>query len=175
MKPANQGVNRGKNQRRTPCQAVNTPIQPASKTTNAHKAALEETTMNISKIVAPILLGALLLPIAANAQGINARRENQRDRIQQGVRSGSLTRRETRYLNRREARIARSERHDRRSGGHLTAAERANIQRRLNGESRAIYRDKHNGQYRDGSRYDKRRDDNNRDNRRDDNRRDDNR
>jgi len=142
---------------------------------NAHKAAFEETTMNISKIVAPILLGALLLPVAANAQGINDRRENQRDRIGQGVRSGSLTPREARELREREARLSRSERRDRRSGGHLTQAERARLQRRLNGDSRAIYRDKHNGQYREDSRTDKRRDDNRRDNRRDDKRRDDNR
>jgi len=142
---------------------------------NADTPALEEPTMNISKIAMPLLLGALLLPVAANAQGINDRRENQGDRIQQGVRSGELTRREARRLHHREAGITRSERRDRRSGDKFSATERANIQRRLNGESRAIYRDKHNAQYRDDSRADNRRDAKTRDNRRDDKHRDDNR
>lgn len=109
--------------------------------------------MNISKIVMPLLLGALLLPVAANAQGINSQRENQRDRIQQGVRNGSLTPREARDLREREARITRSERRDRRSGGHLSAAERERLQERLNGDSRAIYRQKHDGQTRDRAPY----------------------
>ena len=146
--PANPLANRGNNQRQTYPHAKNSAKSCASKIGNAKSFALEETTMNISKIVMPLLLGALLLPVAANAQGINNRRENQRDRIQQGVRSGELTHREARRLNRREARISRTERRDSRYGGHLTPAQRANIQRRLSRTNRAIYSQKHNRQER---------------------------
>lgn len=137
-------------QQRTPAHALR------RKGVNAQRIAFDQTTMNISKIVAPLLLGALLLPIAANAQSINARQDEQRERIQQGVKSGQLNRREARRLRHREARLRRTEARDRRSGGHLTAAERANLQRRLNNTNRAIYRQKHDGQMHEGSRADKR-------------------
>ena len=77
---------------------------------------------------------------------INQRVENQQDRIAQGVRDGQLTPRETSRLENREARIDNEIRHDRRAdGGHLTYAERAQINRQLNHTSQNIYRDKHNG------------------------------
>lgn len=41
--------------------------------------------MNISKLIAPVLLGALLLPLAANAQSVNARQDEQRPRFQHAI------------------------------------------------------------------------------------------
>jgi len=76
---------------------------------------------------------------------INQRRENQQQRIGQGVRSGQLTARETGRLERREASIGRTERHMRAdNGGRLTRGDRVALNHRLNRTSRAIYRDKHN-------------------------------
>jgi len=77
---------------------------------------------------------------------INQRKENQQDRISQGIRSGQLTPREASHLESREAHINRQEARDKAAnGGHLTAGERAQINREQNRTSRAIYRDKHNG------------------------------
>ncbi len=109
--------------------------------------------MNISKLIAPVLLGALLLPLAANAQNVNARQDEQHERIQAGVRNGSLTKREAQQLRDREARIRGAESRDRRSGGRLTDAERRDLQRRQNNASRDIYRQKHDGQNRDRAPY----------------------
>lgn len=76
---------------------------------------------------------------------IHQRRENQQDRIANGVRSGQLTPGETRRLEGREARLNRTIRTDRRAnGGRLTGQERRQVNRRQNRISRSIYRDKHN-------------------------------
>jgi hypothetical protein len=77
---------------------------------------------------------------------VNARQERQERRIAQGVRSGELTRRETRRLAAEQARIAALEARARRSGGEFTARERARVQRELNQSSRHIYRQKHDRQ-----------------------------
>ena len=66
--------------------------------------------MNLAKLLVPAaLLGTVLLPLAAHADSINDRRHDQRQRIEQGVASGQLTRREQARLNEREARIHRQE------------------------------------------------------------------
>ncbi|HTP88556.1 MAG TPA: hypothetical protein VMJ34_16495 [Bryobacteraceae bacterium] len=76
---------------------------------------------------------------------INHRRVNQQARIAQGVRSGSLTPRETAHLEHQEAHINREVRRDRAmNGGHLTPRERARVNGQLNRESNRIYRRKHN-------------------------------
>jgi hypothetical protein len=78
-------------------------------------------------------------------QTIQARKQNQQARIAQGVRSGALTRGETRNLERRERSVNREERAMRRAnGGRLTAANKVALTRRQNRISRSIHRDKHN-------------------------------
>jgi hypothetical protein len=82
---------------------------------------------------------------AMNAATVNQRRENQQDRIGQGVKSGQLTAHETASLEGKESRLNRQVRHDRRNdNGHLTAGEKARVNREQNTLSRNIYRDKHN-------------------------------
>jgi len=72
------------------------------------------------------------------------RREVRQDRrIEQGVKSGELTRGETRRLVRGEAHADRVEARAKRDGV-VTKVERRHIQRSLNHESRRIYRLKHN-------------------------------
>ena len=85
------------------------------------------------------------LAVTASAQTVNQRRENQQDRIAQGVKSGQLTAGETARVERREAHINHEVRRDRAAnGGHLTAGERSHVNHQLNRTSRAIHRDKHN-------------------------------
>src|SRR5580658_8295724 len=96
-----------------------------------------------------LLASALLVGIVgiAGAQDnrIQERKENQQDRIAQGVRSGSLTPRETAHLENKEAGLNKEIRNDRRqNGGNLTNKEKAQVNRQQNHLSRDIYRDKHN-------------------------------
>src|SRR5262250_3077728 len=76
---------------------------------------------------------------------IGQRKENQQDRIANGVKSGQLTAGETANLEKKEAGINAETRADRAAnGGKLTAAEKAKINRQQNRLSNQIYQDKHN-------------------------------
>ena len=76
---------------------------------------------------------------------VDQRRENQQDRIAQGVRSGSLTAGETAKLETQESKINKEVRTDRAAnGGKLTPAEKQQINHQQNVESKRIYRAKHN-------------------------------
>jgi hypothetical protein len=81
----------------------------------------------------------------ADKDRIADRKENQQDRIAQGVKSGQLTAGETANLENKEARINRETRAERAAnGGKLTNAEKAKVNRQQNRVSHQIYRDKHN-------------------------------
>jgi hypothetical protein len=87
----------------------------------------------------------LLLIPAAFGQTINQRKDNQQDRIGQGVRSGQLTPHETANLEHKEGALNHEEHNMRAAGnGHLTAGDRARLHRQQNRLSRTIYVDKHN-------------------------------
>ena len=76
---------------------------------------------------------------------INQRKENQQDRIAQGVKSGQLTAGETSKLEHQEAGINKEEKGMRaQDNGHLTKADKSLINKQQNQESKRIYRDKHN-------------------------------
>jgi hypothetical protein len=80
---------------------------------------------------------------------IGQRRENQQDRIAQGVKSGQLTAGETSRLENREQGINREVSADKQAnGGKLTGADKRAINQSQNRTSRTIYRDKHNGRTR---------------------------
>src|SRR5947207_5319818 len=92
------------------------------------------------------LIAAGLMITSLGAQEIQKRKENQQDRIAQGVKSGQLTAGETANLEHKEAKLNRETRRDRRqNGGNLTNKEKRQINRQQNKLSRQIYRDKHNG------------------------------
>jgi broad specificity phosphatase PhoE len=96
----------------------------------------------LTLILTGTIIGATGL---AQAQEIQERKENQQDRIANGVANGSLTPRETSKLEHKEARLNGEIRHDRRqNGGKLTNKEKAKINRQQNKLSKDIYRDKHN-------------------------------
>ena len=99
-----------------------------------------------STLLTLILTGALIGATGlAQAQEIQERKENQQDRIANGVGNGSLTPHETANLEHKEAGLNKEIRHDRRqNGGNLTNKEKAQVNRQQNKLSRNIYRDKHN-------------------------------
>jgi hypothetical protein len=79
------------------------------------------------------------------ATTINDRRDNQQDRIANGIGSGQLTAGETKNLEGREANLNREIKDDRQGDdGKLTGQERQQINRQQNHLSRSIYTDKHN-------------------------------
>jgi hypothetical protein len=76
---------------------------------------------------------------------IAQRKENQQDRIANGVKSGQLTAGETANLEKKEAAINKETAADRAAnGGKLTSAEKAQINKQQNQVSKQIYSDKHN-------------------------------
>jgi hypothetical protein len=84
-------------------------------------------------------------PAAKPKATIAQRKENQQDRIAQGVKSGQLTAGETSKLETKEAAINSETKADRAAnGGKLTTAEKKQINGQQNQLSKQIYKDKHN-------------------------------
>ncbi len=96
----------------------------------------------LTLVGAGIIMGVTGIAIA---QEVPQRKENQQDRIANGVKNGSLTPHETGKLEGKEGAINRETRRDRtQNGGHLTGKERAKVNHQQNKVSRDIYHDKHN-------------------------------
>ena len=96
-------------------------------------------------ILTVMTAGLLLSGLSYADERIAQRKEYQQDRIAQGVKSGSLSPRETANLEHKEANLNKEIRSDRRAnGGNLTNNEKAQVNRQQNRLSRNIYRDKHN-------------------------------
>jgi uncharacterized protein YdeI (BOF family) len=93
--------------------------------------------------IAGILLISATAFAGTNDPGIQQREANQQQRIEQGVRSGQLTPRETGRLEAQQARIQQDEARMK-ADGNLTSRERAKLTREQNRASRNIYRKKHN-------------------------------
>ena len=98
-----------------------------------------------------VALCALFAITTAQAQTrtpvANAREHNQKDRINQGVASGELNSREAARMRGREAGLT-AEKRAAKADGVVTHDERQDIRRTENRDSRAIYRQKHDGQVR---------------------------
>ena len=95
------------------------------------------------------LLGTSSLSFADNTADplINARQDNQKQRVINGVKSGELTVGETRRLAKQQRKINRLEKNYK-ADGHLTKRERAKLHRAQNRASKNIYRQKHDRQRR---------------------------
>lgn len=78
---------------------------------------------------------------------IDAREKNQKARIKQGVKSGELTRRETKRLVAEQKKIKRDEAKAK-SDGTVTPQERKRLSREQNRASKDIYKQKHDRQKR---------------------------
>jgi hypothetical protein len=97
-------------------------------------------------IILALMTTALLVP--AFGEGIKQREGNQKDRIQQGVQNGSLTKREATRLRKQEHEVRQDVRQDRRDGGGLSPREKAQITHEQDQASRRIAKQKHDGQTR---------------------------
>src|SRR5687768_7523568 len=90
-----------------------------------------------------LLIVAIIIGTAMSGQAQVANQRNDRQRIKQGVRSGELTKRETRGLVRskrelrKDVRVAKSD-------GTVTARERRLLRKERRANDRKIYRAKHN-------------------------------
>jgi hypothetical protein len=95
-------------------------------------------------------LAILALPVVAQnapvtGQTIRERKENQQDRIGQGIQSGQLTAGEAGKLEKKEAAINQEERDMRKlDNGKLTNADKKTLTQQQNQVSKQIYKDKHN-------------------------------
>ncbi len=104
--------------------------------------------MKLTKVIlhGAVLIGLALPAFAGQGATINERKENQQDRISNGVNSGQLTAGETANLETKETALNKEE-HNMRAddNGHLTGADRAKLDHQQNKLSRQIYAKKHNG------------------------------
>jgi len=76
---------------------------------------------------------------------VNARQQNQQNRIANGVKSGELTPKETVKLEKQQQHIDNQEKRDMAAhNGHLTKAEQNKLNREQNKASKDIHKDKHN-------------------------------
>ena len=99
-----------------------------------------------SLILSPAAIFAQAPSTTTAPPTINQRKDNQQDRIAQGIKSGQLTAGETSHLEHQEAGINKEEQGMRvQDNGHLTKQDRKTIKQQQNQESKRIYRDKHNG------------------------------
>lgn len=104
---------------------------------------MKRITMSLA---AALVLAAFVAPAHAGTRTprVERREARQQARIAQGVRSGELTRGETRALEQGERHVDRMEARAK-SDGVVTPRERARLNRAQNHESRRIWRLKHNG------------------------------
>ena len=107
---------------------------------------MKKTSSILIAVVISLLAG--LSAMAQTTPGIhtphiNKQQHEQQKRIRQGVRSGELTRGETRRLEKDEREIRQEERAAK-ADGTVTAEERREINKDLNKTNRQIYRAKHN-------------------------------
>lgn len=79
--------------------------------------------------------------------GVNQRQHNQQHRIQQGVRSGQLTKEETQALRSERKAIHQKERAYK-ADGTLTKEERKDLHQDMNDLSKDIYQEKHDADVR---------------------------
>jgi len=99
------------------------------------------------KLLAAFAIGALLSTGALTAQ-VKKREVRQRNRVNQGVKSGELTKEETLKIEAAEAKLHKEIKEDRRDGPGLTPKERAKINRKQNKLSKRIAKQNHDGQRR---------------------------
>jgi len=93
-------------------------------------AIAQETSTSTSGIKSPV---------------INERRQNQQQRIGEGVENGSLTAGEASRIEHKETKLNK-EVHNMKSDGNFTAAERAKVRRQESALSKNIYNQKHDAQ-----------------------------
>lgn len=114
--------------------------------TSTHHSIGSNTNHMIKKsLITVAALAALIAPLAANAGEVHNRIQDQNQRINQGVKNGSLTYGEYHRLDASNDRIQAQRNRDLKANdGKLTAREAAQLNREQNRLSDRIYFDKHN-------------------------------
>lgn len=102
----------------------------------------------MNKVMFALGLAMLSLSVAAGTPVADERQQNQDERIDAGVASGEITKREEARLDAQQERIDDKEARIK-SDGVVTKRERARLQRSENRASRNIARQKHDRQDRD--------------------------
>jgi hypothetical protein len=96
-------------------------------------------------VLTSLMASALVAGAFAQTSEVGQRKENQQDRIAQGVKSGQLTAGETANLEKKESSINQEVKTDRSlNGGKLTQGEKQTVNKQQNQMSKQIYNDKHN-------------------------------
>ena len=110
-------------------------------------------TLQTKGLILTAAMAGLMLPAvaqtapAAAPATINQRKENQQDRIANGIQSGQLTAGEAGKLEKKESEVNQEERDMRKlDNGHLTAADRATLNQQQHKLSKSIYNQKHDAQ-----------------------------
>ena len=99
----------------------------------------------MNKISIVLMSGVIAVSGMLNAAEVDKRQENQKDRIEQGEKSGELTHKEAKNLEKDEKKIHQEVKEDRKeNGGKLTQDEKKEINKEQNKESKKIHRKKHN-------------------------------
>ena len=107
-------------------------------------------SLTLAAAATALSLGAATPALADNyEQIIDRRQDRQEDRIDQGIRSGELNRREAARLERGRARVNRMENRAL-ADGHISRAEFRRIEGAQNNQSHRIYQQKHDRQHRRG-------------------------
>lgn len=102
--------------------------------------------LNIKNLTVVATLVLAIVPAMSQAQTINHRLAHQHARIHQGLKSGTMSRKQAAVDRSDDRYIHKQERLDRsKDNGHLTNGERKGLNRQLNLNSNRIYRQKHNG------------------------------
>lgn len=102
-------------------------------------------TLALAATAVLTVASVLVTTASAGTPALDQRQQNQAQRIRQGVRSGELTRPETRRLVHGQRELRRDERAAK-ADGVVTARERAGLQHEANQQSRRIHRQKHDAQ-----------------------------
>jgi hypothetical protein len=105
----------------------------------------EAAIMKINRLILVAGTFACVTAFAQDPVTVNQRRDDQQDRIANGIQSGQLTAGETKNLEGQEANLNREIHDDRQAdGGKLTQAEKQQVNQQQNNLSNKIYQDKHN-------------------------------
>ena len=99
----------------------------------------------MKKVIFSFLLSGMLCAPLFAANPIDRREHNQKVRIRQGVKSGELTRNETRHLAKEESRIRAAETKAK-ADGEVTKKEALKLDHFLDKAGKDIYKQKHDNQ-----------------------------
>lgn len=97
-------------------------------------------------VAAPVAHAARFAQKHPRRAEVNARERNQKRRINQGVKNGTMTKEEAHQERQDLRNIKREERAEvKANGGHLTKSEQKDLNHQLNQNSKDIYGEKHDG------------------------------